>query len=58
MSLLHFVTQNGQPYMSTRKCCSVCGVMTYGTDKRVTDEWANYILDPDRCDIVHVDPDL
>ena len=24
---LHLMTQDNQPYMSTRKCCELCGVM-------------------------------
>lgn len=37
---LHLMTQRGQPYGSTRKCCEVCGLMLVARDKSFWDKHA------------------
>jgi hypothetical protein len=36
-TILHLMTQDDQPYGSTRKCCEVCGVIpwNYTDDRKV-----------------------
>lgn len=31
-TVVHLVTQFGQPYGSVRRCCERCGIMTIGKD--------------------------
>lgn len=51
---LHFVTQNGQPYGSVRRCCERCGQMCWrgmkGSAERWTDDPAEFAAAAFRCD--------
>jgi len=29
--IAHLMTQDGQPYGSTRRCCEICGIMIWGS---------------------------
>jgi hypothetical protein len=57
---LHIVDQNGQPYGSTRRCCSYCGAMCWpgmkGSATRWVDNWTEYGAAPDRCAVSNGEP--
>lgn len=50
---LHVVCQDGQPYGSSRRCCSYCGAMCWpgmkGSAARWVDNWPEFDAAPDRC---------
>jgi hypothetical protein len=56
---LHLVTQRGQPYGSTRRCCEECGRMCWigmaGSAKRWTDDPQTWAEDRLNCRSVSQD---
>jgi len=52
--LLHYVSQDGQPYGSTRRCCEVCGAMCWpgveGSAQLWTDDFDIWKAADDNCD--------
>ena len=53
---LHYMTQDGQPYGSTRRCCEWCGAMIWPGmhgDKPApdyTEDFEQWKVSEDRCD--------
>ena len=48
--VLHILSQEGQPYGSTRRCCNYCGVMVWGPSApRYVDNWTDWRAAPDNC---------
>jgi hypothetical protein len=47
---LHILSQEGQPYGSSRRCCNHCGVMIWGSSApRHVDNWTDWRAAPDNC---------
>lgn len=46
--VLHVVNQDGQPYGSTRRCCSYCGLMV-SREMAYVDTWGEWEKAADRC---------
>ena len=50
---LHILSQEGQPYGSSRRCCNHCGVMIWPTVSapvpRYVDNWTDWRAAPDNC---------
>lgn len=53
--VLHLVTQDNQPYGSTRRCCEMCGAMCWpgmeGSAKRWTDDRQRWTAARDNCSV-------
>ena len=48
--VLHILSQGGQPYGSTRRCCNYCGVMVWGPNApRYVDNWTDWRAASDSC---------
>jgi hypothetical protein len=50
IEMLHILSQEGQPYGSSRRCCNHCGVMIWGSSaSRYVDNWTDWCASPDNC---------
>lgn len=48
--VVHVLSQVGQPYGSTRRCCNHCGVMIWGDSAPLhVDNWTDWKADPNNC---------
>ena len=48
--VLHILSQEGQPYGSTRRCCNHCGVMICGPNApHYVDDWTDWRAALDNC---------
>jgi hypothetical protein len=54
---VHVLSQEGQPYGSTRRCCNHCGVMIWGASApRHVESWSDWRSHPDNCGNEKVSP--
>ena len=55
-SIVHVLSQEGQPYGSERRCCNYCGVMIWGADAPPhVDNWTDWRARPDRCSLTETE---
>lgn len=50
LPVVHILSQEGQPYGSTRRCCNHCGVMIWGvTALPHVEDWTDWRAHPRNC---------
>ncbi|HSX22872.1 MAG TPA: hypothetical protein VLE97_08885 [Gaiellaceae bacterium] len=48
--VVHVLSQEGQPYGSSRRCCNHCGAMIWIPPlPRYVDNWTDWRADPNNC---------
>jgi hypothetical protein len=48
--VLHILSQEDQPYGSTRRCCNHCGIMIWGPTAPIyVDNWTDWRSAPNNC---------
>jgi hypothetical protein len=60
-TIVHVLSQEGQPYGSERRSCNYCGTMIWGPSApRFVDNWEDWRALPDNCGVARArrDPDV